>query len=127
MCIFCVLVTVTAFSAQWIDGSFTAIQLSWEPVTLADDVVAMYTVSYSPVSNNASGTIDSITALQMKTMSSTVTVSGLNPTAWYFFRVEIEENEAGPGSSSLASGVGIGMLAYSRDFIEFMYVTCMML
>ena len=89
---------------------------------MANDVVAMYTVSYSPVFNNASGTIDRTTTLQVKTKSSTVTVSGLNPMAWYFFHVEIDKNEAGTGSSSLASGVGIGMLAYST-VIEFMYVS----
>ena len=110
---FCFVFAVTAFSAQWIDGSFTAMQLSWEPVTVADGVAVVYTVSYSPVVNASGGAIDSAGTMQKQTTSSTVTVSGLNPTTWYYFRVEIEENVAAGGSSSTDSGVGIGGPAYS--------------
>lgn len=110
---FCFVFAVTAFSAQWIDGSFTAMQLSWEPVTVADGVAVVYTVSYSPVVNASGGAIDSAGTMQKQTTSSTVTVSGLNPTTWYYFRVEIEESVAAGGSSSTDSGVGIGGLAYS--------------
>ena len=110
---FCFVFAVTAFSAQWTDGSFTTMQLSWEPVTVADGVAAVYTVSYSPVVNASGGAIDSAGTMQKQTTSSTVTVSGLNPTTWYYFRVEIEENVAAGGSSSTDSGVGIGGPAYS--------------
>lgn len=110
MIIFVFDVAVTAFSAEWIDGSFTAMQLSWKPVTVADGVATVYTVSYSPVVN-ASGTIDSAATMQKQTTSSTVIVSGLNPTAWYYFHVEIGEHLTAGGSSSADSGVGIGGLA----------------
>ena len=87
-------------------------QLSWGPMTVADGVAVVYTVSYSPVVN-ASGAIDSAATMQKQTTSSTVTLSGLNPTAWYYFRVELVENVAAGGSSSTDSGVGIGGLPYS--------------
>ena len=109
---FCFDFVVTSFSAQWIDGSFTAMQLSWGPMTVADGVAVVYTVSYSPVVN-ASGAIDSAATMQKQTTSSTVTVLGLDPTTWYYFRVELKENVAAGGSSSTDSGVGIGGLPYS--------------
>lgn len=115
----CFGITVTAFSAEWTDGSFTAMKLSWEPVTAPEGAAALYTVSFSPV--NASGIIDSAATMQKQTMSSTVTVSGLNPTAWYYFQLEIEENAAGPDSSTIASGVGIGKFAHTADSTEFMF------
>ena len=93
----------TAFSAEWVNDNFTSIKLSWQP----DSGVATYTVTYTPV--NASGAIDSSSEDQMVVAGSTVTLSGLNPMAWYIFRVEIETL-----SSTPADGVGIGVYVCVR-------------
>ena len=90
----------TAFSAEWVNDNLTSIKLSWQP----DSGVATYTVTYTPV--NASGAIDSSREQQVVVAGSTVTLSGLNPMAWYIFRVEVETLS---GTPSAANGVGIGV------------------
>ena len=85
-----------AFSAEWVNDNFTSIKLSWQP----DSRVATYTVTYTPV--NARGAIDSCRSQQVVVAGSTVTLSGLNPMAWYIFHVEVETF-----SATASAGIGV--------------------
>ena len=82
--------TITGLSFEWIDGNFTSLQVSWDPVTPPQGGGVTYRVSYTPVLANVS-----LMRACMKEVITTVTevsstlLSGLDPNLFYSVMVEV--------------------------------------
>ena len=89
--------TITGLSFEWIDGNFTSLQVSWDPVTPPQGGGVTYHVSYTPVLAN--GTITEVVTSEVE--ESRILLSGLDPSLFYSVTVEAIIQDASSASANI--------------------------
>ena len=85
---------VTGLSAKWVDVSFTALQVNWDPVTAANEVKYRITYSYMPRTTECADDNCGPELLGLGTQKSTVILKKLNSDSFYSLSVHYESNDA---------------------------------
>ena len=75
--------------AEWTDDSFTSLKVMWSDVAV-QGALTTYMVTYAPVGNSV-GTMNGCSSgeLTTTTMKNSIVLTGLNPSEFYFLRVEV--------------------------------------
>ena len=86
--------TITGLSFEWIDGNFTSLQVSWDPVTPPQGGGVTYHVSYTPVLANG-------TVREEVVEESSILLTDLDPSLFYSVTVEATIQDASSTSANI--------------------------
>ena len=87
---------ITGPSLEWTDGTFSSLQVSWDPVTAPRGGVT-YRISYSPILAN--GTIAKVVVTK-ETEDLSILLTGLDSDLFYSVMVEAIIQDAPPTSTN---------------------------